>query len=135
MSSCVFYEDPHASGPSATGCQCSGYTSLLPKTTIHGKLCGYSQWVTATAPTTPNGYPFTKTMSNSAIIAYATTTVYVAGGDWYGAGPSTVLQAGTALKLEMDRTSSVNVGTVSDSGNSLFVSFLSAGLKSGDQRD
>jgi len=117
VSSCINYADP--SNNDQTGCYCSGYDSLLPYLTTGTDSCGYSDVVTATA--SANGYPFTKTFSNSGATAWATTTVYPGGGDWYGAGDSTVLLAGTSLSLQMDPTSYALVGTVTDSGSSLFV--------------
>lgn len=118
VSSCINYADP--SSDDQAGCYCSGYASLLPYLTTGTDSCGYTDLVTATG--SANGYPFTKTESNAGVTAWATTTVYPGGGDWYGAGESTVLLAGTSLSLQMDPTSYANIGTVTSSGSALFVS-------------
>lgn len=117
VSSCINYAD--RSSNDQIGCYCSGYDSLLPYLTTGTDSCGYTDLVTATG--SAEGYPFTKTQSNSGVTAWATTSVYPGGSDWYGAGDSTVLLAGTSLQLQMDPTSYANVGTVTDSGSSLFV--------------
>ncbi|KAK3680124.1 hypothetical protein LTR78_000501 [Recurvomyces mirabilis] len=81
VSSCYNYADPHAGSTGIDGCSCDGYDDLLPRTSIDDTLRDYSA-VTTAIETTVNGFPFTRTMSNEAIVAYASTTIYPGGGVW-----------------------------------------------------
>ncbi|KAK4549853.1 hypothetical protein LTR36_005154 [Oleoguttula mirabilis] len=76
-------------------------------------MCSYSDYVTA-VDASPDPYIFTTTLTNDAIVAYATTTYYVTGADPIGAGDSTTLQAGSSVTLQMAATSSVNIGVMTD---------------------
>ena len=131
VSDCEYFADPDDNGPS--GCQCSGYTGLLP--TLQGNAsCGYTAITgTPTAPTatwtTPaqttgavSGFPFTTTLANSAVVAYQSSTMSDNVG--YLTGSSTVVTSGTQLNIQQDPTASVNAGTMS--GNALYTAVSSS---------
>ncbi|KAK5742460.1 hypothetical protein LTR17_003262 [Elasticomyces elasticus] len=104
LSECETVADPD-SGATSGGCECAGYDTILPFLTnvADSASCSYTTFVAD--KTTANPYPYTTTLANDAIVAYAS---YPTNGD------STTLQAGTTLTLQMGATSSVNIGVVSD---------------------
>ncbi|KAK4495930.1 hypothetical protein PRZ48_013198 [Zasmidium cellare] len=103
FSTCTQTEDPDQD---ISGCVCSGFTEVFS-----WSVCSLGTLVTDVATAT-NPYIFSTTLPNNAIVAYETTTHYggVTDGPPDGAGASTTIQAGTQLTVQMDPTSSVNVG-------------------------
>ena len=132
VSDCESFEDPDDNGPS--GCQCSGYTGLLPM--LPGTAsCGYTAvtagnvsprtatWTTPVQTTgAVSGFPFTTTMSNKAIVAYESSTM--SNNIGFLTGSSTTVTSGTNLNIQQDPTAGVNAGTLS--GNPLYSAISSS---------
>ncbi|KAJ5591598.1 uncharacterized protein N7459_001967 [Penicillium hispanicum] len=70
--------------------------------------------VTSAVEASPNPYPFTTTLTNDAVVAYATSwqpypSVFI------GTGDSSTIHAGSSVSLQMNPTKSVNVGYMTES--------------------
>ena len=100
---------------------------------MHGlRECDYSTITSyIPPPTTTNTFntfaefPYTVTLPNSAVVAYATTTLYGGAGlAWTVAGSSTTVQAGMSMTVNMNGTQSVNAGVLT--GDALYTSVSDA---------
>lgn len=120
VSKCYNYVDQTRN---TQGCECEGYDGILP---YIGSTFGCSRTaVTSAVEASPNPYPFTTTLTNDAVIAYATswqpyTSVFI------GTGANSTIHAGSSVSLQMNPTKSVNVGYMTESSqvSSLYVSPL-----------
>ena len=113
--------------------QCSHWDGILPYITSYGtEECDYSTIPSyIPPPTTTNTFdtfaefPYTITLPNSAVVAYATTTPFGGAGlAWTVAGSSTTVQAGMSMTVNMNGTQSVNAGLLT--GNALYTSISDA---------
>ncbi|KAK3646606.1 hypothetical protein LTR56_000510 [Elasticomyces elasticus] len=110
---------------SATLCACPfPQNGPLPLKTGPGGVCDYSS-------ATVNAFPFTSTLSNSAVVAFQDSSLDASGTaplgsifDNIGVGANTTLQAGKSITMEINPTASQAVGTLT--GTELFTSVSNA---------
>ena len=122
---CYNYQEP---SEDKRGCQCEGFEDMdfnawggfVPQPS--GQPCSAISQVTSV--TTSDAYPFTSTLINDAVLAYATTIEGIGFGAQVGAGANSTILAGSSFSLQIGASTSVQVGSMTEASqiSSLYVS-------------